>query len=765
MRKLAGLLIALIAFLALSGAARADGIIIPIPPPGIPRERAEHLAVRYHRVTVTIEDQVATTEVDQVFVNESPHEIEGLYLFPLPAEASISHFSMFVDGQELVGQMLDKEEARSIYEGIVRERRDPALLEYVERNTFRARIYPIPAKGEKRVIVRYTQVLRADLGLVRYLYPLDTERFSSKPIQDVSVHVDIRSKAPIKAVYSPSHEVAVSRDGENHVEVGYEASEVKPDRDFELYYGISADGLALNVLSYKARGEDGFFLLLAAPPLADASSEVVAKDVLVVLDISGSMRGAKLAQAKEALAYIIDHLNEEDRFNILAFSTGTRRFAADLVGKERRDDAHRFVRELEAAGGTNIDRALREALAMTTGARPQVVIFLTDGLATEGVVATGEILKNVNAALNAADARQAARIFAFGLGDDVNTVLLDTLAQDYRGASAYVRPSQSIAEEVSAFYAKIGTPLLADLSLGFGGLIVEEMYPDPLPDLFAGSQLLVVGRYRGGGTTTVTLRGLVNDREATYVYADIPFSQEGGDDFVPRLWATRKIGYLLTQIRLHGEDKELVDEIVALSVRYGIMTPYTSFLVDETEDVLTAQGREYSATQVHKQVQEEAAVISGAAAVDSSVARQTLQDSQVAAAPSAAEIKVVGDLAFLLRNGAWVDTRYDPSRQETQKVPFGSDAYFRLLSEHAEAGRYLSLGQQVIVILDGQAYEIVPADPAAPESATLAPTPPGATATAAIRPTATATPAPAPAPTPRPNLWDRFWQWVGTLLK
>jgi len=504
--------LALVLLVALAQPALADGIIIIEPP--VPKDPA-YLTVKYHRVTVTIEDQVAITRVDQVFVNESRHRLEGTYVFPLPTDATINDFAMWVDGERLGGEMLSADEARRIYEDIVRRQRDPALLEYVGRNTFRARIYPIPPKSEKRVEIEYSQVLPVDNGLVSYRYPLDTERFSPRPIEDVSVHVEIRSRDAIKAVYSPSHDVAIDRRGDYRVAVGYEERDVRPDTDFQLYYTVAQEDVGLNLLSYRSPGEDeGFFLMLLAPQVEVDRDEIVSRDVLLVLDTSGSMRREKLEQAKRALAFILNRLHEGDRFNVVTFSTGVRAFSRGLEDASHRKDALAWVEELEAKGGTDINRAMLEALTQLDDRRadrPAVVIFMTDGLATEGVTDTEQILRNIQE-----NAPEHVRIFSFGVGDDVNTILLDVMAREHRGASAYVRPGQSIEEEVSAFYAKVSTPLLSDVEVDFGEVHVEDMYPYPLPDLFAGTQVIMAGRYRGGGETTVTL-GRGGQRRAAHV--------------------------------------------------------------------------------------------------------------------------------------------------------------------------------------------------------------------------------------------------------
>ena len=693
--------------LALALPAHADGIIIPQPPPpDQPPFRGYPLTIKYHRVTVTIEDQVATTHVDQVFVNDANFAVEGTYIFPLPEGATISEFAMWVEGEKYEGKLLTKEEARAIYESYVRRQRDPALLEYVGRGAFQASIFPIPPGEERRIELTYSEILTLDEGLVRYRYPLDTERFSNRPIEEVSISVDIKSNEALKAIYSPSHPIAVDRRGDYNASVGYEESDVRPDRDFELYFSVAEEEIGLNLLSYKPEDEDGFFLLLVAPRVEIEETEVVAKDVLLVLDTSGSMKGEKIEQAKAALDFVLDRLQPEDRFNIIAFSTGVRQFARQLQPVSEREEAHRWVKRLEAVGGTDINRALLEALLQVDPERPTILIFLTDGLPTEGVTDIEMIMANV-----AREAGESVRLFTFGVGHDVNTILLDGLAQAHRGTSAYVTPGQSIEEEVSAFYAKVSTPLLADLKLDFRGVHVEEIYPYPLPDLFAGTQLVVVGRYRRGGPAVLTLRGEVNQKPQSFTYEDLTFRREGGEPFIARLWATRKIGHLLDQIRLHGKDPELVDAVVRLSLRYGIATPYTSFLVEEPEVVPLARTpappRVVEATVevevekvVEKAVEAPAVAASGAEAVAEAEARKELRVAERAPIEEAKAVRHVGERTFVYRSGIWVDTAFDADKMEATMVPFGSSRYFELAADPEVAG-YLALGPQVIFIWEG----------------------------------------------------------------
>jgi hypothetical protein len=344
-----------------------------------------------------------------------------------------------------------------------------------------------------------------------------------------------------------------------------------------------------------------------------------------------------------------------------------------------------------------------------------VLIFLTDGLPTEGVVEPELILNNVKQA-----AGSNVRVFTFGVGDDVNTVLLDSMARGLRGTSAYVRPDERIDEQVGAFYAKVSTPVLADIQLTFQGVRVEDAYPYPLPDLFAGSQLALVGRFRDGGPATITLEGTVNGETQRFVYEDLSFREEGGDEFIAPLWATRKIGYLLNEIRLHGESPELVDEIVELSIRYGIITPYTSFLVEEPLRALSEEGRDAIANDAFRSMTEAApAPAAGAQAVEKAQEQAELEAAEAPAAPAEAyaqQVQIVGERAFVLQEGVWTDTTFDPGRMSTTKLPFGSQAFFDFLAGHPEAGRYFAVGERVIVVVDGTAYEMVPSGEA-PQSA------------------------------------------------
>ncbi len=695
--------------------AYADGIVIPNPPicdfgpcPNPPP--LSQLAIAFHDVSVQIKDQVAVTHVDQVFRNDNPWTVEGTYVFPIPVDAAVDDFTLWIDGEPVEGEVLSKQEARGIYEDIVRSMRDPALLEYIDRGAVRASIFPIASGEERRIELEYTQVLAADNGLFHYSYPLNTEKFSTEPLERVSVTVEIESPIPMKAVYSPSHPVDVTRQDNRHALVGYESSFITPDADFELYFSVAPEDIGLNLITYRdPEGEDpdGFFLLMAAPSIEHASDQVIPKDVIFVLDRSGSMDGEKFRQAQEAMHYVLDHLNPEDRFNIISFSTSTQVFAAELQGIDNRQAAGRWVDSLSAVGSTDINRALLEALNLASRSRPTILIFLTDGLPTEGVTEPEAILSNARQAM-----RDTVRLFPFGVGYDVDTFLLNSMAQENRGTTSYVTPGQAIDEVVSAFFAKVSLPVLTDLELDFGQVTAFDLYPDVLPDLFAGGQLILLGRYRSAGVDTIRLEGEIDGIRQVFDYPDQRFRSSGGAEFLPRLWATRKIGALLNEIRLHGPQEETVAQIVRLSIRYGIVTPYTSYLVTEPM-ALGAEAQEGIAAQAFDELMAMPTIVSGEKAVGQAAAESEYRSADVAVPLSVQDqdlVKVAGTHAYRWMDGVWVDTQFDPDGMQALKVPFLSEAYFELAAAHVEFGQALSIGERVIVVIDQQAYEVVGED-------------------------------------------------------
>ncbi len=694
--------------------AKADGIIIPEPPIcdpcPIPSPMSQ-LEIRYHHVEVTIENQIAITHVDQVFFNPNDWDVEGVYVFPIPKDAVVSDFILWMDGKPVQGEVLDADQARHTYEEIVASLRDPALLEYADMGALKASIFPIPPMGERRIELEYTQALTAENGLVRYIYPLGTEKFSIEPLESVSITVDVSTTQPIRAVYSPSHQISVNRESDYHLQAGYEERNVLPDQDFSLFYSVG-ESEAFHLMTFRdpfdREDSDGFFLLLLAPGIQE-STRAVPKDVLIVLDRSGSMEGEKFEQAQAAVSFILEKLNPEDRFNLVTFSTGVELYANELQPISEVDDAQFWVHKLKAEGSTDINRALLEAAYFSDSDRSTYLIFLTDGLPTMGEVESEKIIANLKES-----SPTNLSLFAFGVGYDVDTYLLDSLAQAHHGHSTYVVPGEPLDEILSTFYTKISTPVLTDLQLDFGNLVTYDIYPQPLPDLFVGSQIAVVGRYRQGGTYDVELHGRVEGGIQKFVYPNQNFEEvsnarEGSITSLPRLWATRKIGYLLQQVRLRGPELEIIDEIVRLSIRFGIVTPYTSYLVTEPLPMVAEERERIVSGEFQKFSDQAALPAFGREAVENAEGQSSLANADsVLSSPAEAiaKVRTVGTHTFVLSDEVWIDTMYEQGKFEMIDVNFLSDNYFSLAHENSELADAFAIGAQVIVVSGDKAYRV-----------------------------------------------------------
>ena len=695
-------LISVFFFLSLGGiftaTLYADGFIVPKSRPG---ERIPPLTVKYHRVSVEIINQVAKTSIDQVFINNHPRDIEGIYIFPLPEKAALSEFAMYIGDERVEGEILDRDQARRIYEDIVRRMKDPALLEYVGRNMFRARVYPIPARGEKRIRLSYTEVLKAEKNLVHYVYPLNTEKFSLHPLKEVAISAKISSKVPISNIYSSSHKVSVRKEGPGQAVVGYEEKNVKPDKDFILYYSLSQDEIGLSFMNWEGPDEK-YFMLLASPSFVSPKEKVLNKNLVFVIDSSGSMSGKKIKQAKEAMRFVINHLDKGDKFSLVDFDDGVSLFSPRLLpaNSENMERALSFVDEIEDSGGTNINDALLQALRMIeTGERPNYILFLTDGLPTVGVTRIADILKNIR---NANE--QRTRVFVFGVGYDVNTELLDRISNESRGTSVYVDENEDLEVAVSGFYEKISSPLLTELHFVFRGIEFKDPYPRVMPDLFKGSQLVFIGKYIGKGPVSVTLAGKVGKQEKRFTLRNQRLVKDDSYNFLPRLWATRRIGYLLEEIRLHGENKELVEEVKKLGLKFGIVTPYTSFLVTEKERrTLDAAAPEAEEALAAKKV-------TGAGAVKIARVSQRFKELDQAIQVVSQKIIYKHEKTFYLKDGFWIDSGYEEG-SPVKELQFNSDEYFRLLTQNPRIAKYLSVASNIIIHFGGKSYKITDTSP------------------------------------------------------
>lgn len=556
--------------------AYGSGMLIPkdgsIPP----------LAIKHQRVDIRIKDGVATARIEQVFKNSINRDLEAVYIFPLPANAAIGDFAMIINGKRMSGELVEKGKARKIYQDIVRRMKDPGLLEHMGGNLFRVSVYPVKKLGEQKIELEYSQTLQYESGLYKYVYPLRTGEKASQTLEDFTVSARIQSALPIKNIYSPSHDVGISRKSENQAIIGFEQDRALLDKDFILYYGVSKKDFGLNLLSHTVKGQDGYFMMMLSPKVVPDDDMVMKKDITFVLDTSGSMSGEKIQQARKALEYCVQKLNDGDHFNIIRFSTDVELFKETLVeaNKTNIEAATEFINDLDARGGTDINNALKAALEMPyDDKRPSIIAFLTDGKPTIGESDTDVIVTNIEKGN-----KSKARVFVFGVGETVNTHMLDKISGNNGGLSKYVKPEEDIEVKLSTFSDKMSHPVLSNLKIEVDDIKTRQHHPRELPDLFAGDQITVFGRYKTGGHVAIHLTGEVDGEDREFVYEGTFHKQNTDNAFIPRLWATRRVGYLLDEIRLHGEEAELKNEVLKLSKEYGIMTPYTSYLVLENEE-------------------------------------------------------------------------------------------------------------------------------------------------------------------------------------
>jgi len=729
--------------LIFSAPSFADGFIVippPFPRPVTYQGGAYPLEVKYHHVETVIDEMAAITSVDQEFYNPTSRRLEGYYLFPIPPEAVIGKFSMYIDGKETEAELLDAAKARGIYEELVRKIIDPALLEYYGRGMFKARIFPIEPNSTKRVKISYKQTLEKNNGTIGYTYPLNTEKYSAAPLKDVSVKVSLKTSGNLKSVYCPSHEAEIIRKNSHEATIGYEAKDARPDRDFSLYYSTDDSKFGVSLLTYREVGSEGFFFLNISPDYDLGKNDIENKDITFVLDVSGSMAGKKLEQAKRALRFCVANLNAGDRFEIVRFSTEAEALFGKLAAADSglRSKANKFIDNLKAIGGTNIEEALRLALAARQkDGRPYTILFITDGKPTIGKTGDAELLSMIKAANSA-----KTRIFTFGIGDEINTHLLDKITEATNAYRTYVTPEEDIEIKVSDLYTKVQSPVFTGLSIDFGKAIdAHLLYPKTLPDLFRGSSITLLGRYRGHGAGNIVLSGSVGGKAQELVYkAEFPAS-DNSHEFIAALWAARRIGFLLDQIRLNGEDKELVDEVTQLAKTYGIVTPYTSYLIVEDEDRMVRQNRmpeearamsglthkldkgfmekrkmEFEdmkrpmgapAAQASREVQEMnyssniESMLQGKSRLDYTAKDGSTQNMTQ-------QVKNILGRAFYNNGSAWMDVSVQKQKQGVKKnrVQFASAEYFDLLKKFPKASQFMSLGKNVAFVMNNEVYEI-----------------------------------------------------------
>lgn len=732
---------------------------IPIPRP----EPAVSYKIKALDIQARLIDQVAQVQVSQTFINTGSRPMEVSFVFPLPYDGAVEQMTLLIDGKEYPAKLLDAKDARRMYEEIVRKNRDPALLEWMGTGLFKTSVFPVPAGASRTVSLRYSQLCRKQEGLTDFLFPLSTAKYTSDAVEKVDIRLSIESQDEIKNVYSPTHAVEIKRPDQQHATITYSSKNEVPSSDFRLFYDVGKGKIGTRVLSYRPeREKEGFFLLLTSPEIKAEADKPLGKTVLFVIDRSGSMSGKKIEQVQAALKYVLNNLRPGDLFNIIAYDDRIETFRPELqrFDEDTRKAAQGFVAGLYAGGSTNIDGALRTALGQIQDTRrPSYIVFLTDGLPTAGETNEMKIVANAKE-----QNKIHARIFAFGVGYDVNSRLLDKIVRENFGQSEFVRPNEDIEDRVSRLYNRLESPVMTGVQMQFvfdeikteEGSLVNRVYPKGEIDIFAGEQLVLVGRYKKPGTAKVIIQGTIGDKQQKF---DFPatFVEKSSDDsfaFIEKLWAVRRVGEILDELDLKGKNDELVKELVELATRHGILTPYTSFMADENVnirdfagnatrtnerldalDVSTGQagfaqramkgamqrsdqvpasgaggGFGYNAApaDMSETLKSISASASSPSSNGTSMGYSDNADKEIAAVGQ--NIRNVGNRTFYQRSGRWVDSLVTNDQEaKAKRIRQFSDEYFELARQHGRTlSQYLVFDEPVLVNLENQAYLIEP---------------------------------------------------------
>lgn len=668
-------------------------------------------------VKVTLEGRVLRYEVTERWTNRGHAIGEADYVLPLPRGAAFEDLALEIDGELVTGEALDARRARAVYEEIVRQRKDPALVEWMGLGVLRTRIFPIQPGETRTVVVRFRAVAEREGEALRIDVP--APRGSGTEASGTDLSLRWAAGGEFGDAWSPTHRLESAREGNRRV-----ARVEAANGTVTLLVPVRAraGSAAITALAHAPSTGEGYALITLTPP--ELRREATARDVTFVIDVSGSMSGGKLEQAKAAGRQLLSSLSPSDRFRLIAFSNDVEEYAdgwSAASGPQRRS-AERWLDELRASGGTNIGGALDRALeADTRAGRLALVLFLTDGAPTVGERRAERL------AARAAELRGERRVFTFGLGADVNASLLEQVALDGAGTAHFVRPEEDVERVVGVVAQRLTRPVATDIRIRAQGVTLHAVQPAGRLDLFAGQELVVLARYRGSAEMgRISITGSTPEGPVTWsATARFP-ARRTSDAFVGRLWATQRVGWLSAERRKNGASREVDAEIRDLGERWGIPTELTSYLVLEPGmDARVAQG-----TRLQSQDAARQRAVGGAAR--SELASGTTVTANAAAPPSVSqfeeakaaasmrEARSLADVApreddasvrrtstrqFVLANGAWVDTRTAAKDARNVRVKPFSAAYFELMDKVQELREAFSLGERVQV--HGRAVTVI----------------------------------------------------------
>jgi Ca-activated chloride channel homolog len=744
--------------LAFPAALLAQGWIIPRPPvrPPVCFDRCVAPPLALERtssnVRATLADHVLRYEVEETFRNRGGTVQEADYMYPLPAGAAFQELQLSINGQLVSGEIMDAGRARSTYEEIVRRQRDPALVEWMGYGLLRARIFPINPGEEKRVVLRFQVIAPREGDAIRVDYQRGNGRTlvaSSSDTHDAressfTLHYPNTGRCN---AYSPTQELQTrsSSGSQCVVDVGGEGAAVTI-----LIPAPRTDRAAISVLANAPGSEDGFALITLSPPAG--RSATVPRDITFVLDVSGSMSGRKMEQARAAGRQLLGTLSRDDRFRMIDFSSDVRTFRDDFVDATPANiaAAQRYLSELQANGGTNIDGALELALAPPhsregqyregdndeyshsssrgVAGRLAVVLFVTDGEPTVGERDPAAI------AAHAARMRGPQRVFTFGLGADVNAQLIEQLALEGHGTAQFVRPDEDVERAVGLVASRLTSPIASDLRVttqcgNAEGECVHLVHalPESPVDLFAGQDLVLLTRYTGSGHARLAFDGRSAAGPVHWeTTVDFP-AHERDNAFVPRLWATRRIGWLSAARRQNGASPEVDDELRTLGERYGIPTELTSYLVQEQQVAVSGGrimdsmghsdlvGRAPAAPAAKFEAARAATEQRDAKSIGSLDKPMMLQEVVVTNGGKGGEMEKdradalerAGNRIFAHRNDRWTDISFKSGTKIVRIKPF-SPAYFAVLDAIPDLRAAFAVGDKVLVSGMRIAIEVTP---------------------------------------------------------
>lgn len=540
------------------------------------------LEIKEHDVHVTINNGVAVTRVTQVFHNTEKRQVEALYTFPVPKAASVANFSMWINGKEMVGEVLEKQRAREIYNSYKQQRRDPGLLEQVDYRTFEMRIFPIGPEADQKVEITYYQELDFDHDTATYVYPLATvtrKGVDSRTTGKFAIGVEVKSPVPIAELESPSHRnaFALAKHSENYWQANLETTGGSLAQDVVIACRVARPKTGMDLITSRVNGEDGFFCLTLTAG-QDVAQKQDSMDYVFVLDASGSMaESGKLLLSKDAVAAFLNELGDNDRFEVMTFNVtpnlGFNQLQPGTAANKQR--ALEFLAMQQARGGTVLQPAIGTAYKYAAADRPLNVVILSDGLTEQQERTT--LLQMIQKRPG------NTRVFCIGVGNDVNRPLLEQLAEDSGGLASFISSGDNFQRQAKAFRQKLMRPFATNLEVKFAGVDVTEVEPAVLPNLYFGAPVKVYGRYRGSGSAEVTLRGSINGVELKQV-AKLDFPKtDATNPEIDRMWAWHRVNRLLKDADRQGDRSPAIPEIVRLGEQFSIVTEYTSFLVLEND--------------------------------------------------------------------------------------------------------------------------------------------------------------------------------------